>query len=90
MSDVIHKTHIDFGEKGVRAAAVTVIMLEMTGAMAKEVVPPMIINLDRPFMYVIRDRRNGEIWFVGTMYKPNAWENDKGVYRDAYRAGLHY
>lgn len=90
VSDVIHKTHIDFGEKGVRAAAVTVIMTREGAVMAKEVVPPMIIDLDRPFMYVIRDRRNGEIWFVGTMYEPNAWENDEGVYRDAYRAGLHY
>ena len=90
VSNVIHKTHIDFGEKGVRAAAVTVVMTIDGVAMVEKVVPPIVIDLDRPFMYVIRDRQNGEIWFVGTMYEPNAWENDEGVYRDAYRAGLYH
>ena len=90
VSNVIHKAHIDFGEKGVRAAAVTVVMTIDGAAMVEKVVPPIVIDLDRPFMYVIRDRRNGEIWFVGTMYKPNTWEKDEGVYRDAYRAGLYH
>ena len=28
------------------------------------------LTFDKPFMYLIRDKETGEIWFVGTVYEP--------------------
>ena len=66
-------------EKGVKAAATTVIYLE-DGAMIGEVKKPVNIKIDKPFMYVIRDKKTNEIWFVGAVYEPNSWDNDKASY----------
>lgn len=76
----LHKANIDFTEKGVKAAAVTVIYMTDTVALADEK-KPIEIRIDKPFMYLIRDKRTGEIWFVGTVYEPNSWENDKADYQ---------
>lgn len=80
VSEALHKADIDFSEKGVKAAAVTVIMM-MDGAMIEDPTKPEEIRIDRPFMYVIRDKKTREIWFVGTVYEPNAWDNDKEDYQ---------
>ena len=48
--------------------------------MAFEEERPIEININKPFMYIIRDKETNEIWFVGTVYKPNLWENDKADY----------
>jgi serpin B len=75
VSDALHKANIDFTEKGVKAAAVTVIY--MTCGVALEEDKPVEINIDKPFLYIIRDKNTGEVWFVGTVYEPNSWEEDK-------------
>ena len=28
------------------------------------------LTFDRPFMYLIRDKETGEVWFAGTVYEP--------------------
>lgn len=78
VSEALHKANIDFSEKGVKAAAATVIY--MTDGMALEEEKPIEININKPFMYIIRDKETNEIWFVGTVYQPNLWENDKADY----------
>ena len=75
VSDALHKANIDFTEKGVKAAAVTVIYI--TAGIVLEEDKPIEINIDRPFLYIIRDKNTGEIWFIGTVYEPNSWEQDK-------------
>lgn len=79
VSDALHKANIDFTEKGIKAAAVTVIY--MTDGIALVEDKPIEINIDKPFLYVIRDKNTGEIWFVGTVYEPNSWEDDKADYQ---------
>lgn len=69
-----HKADIDFSEKGIKAAAVTVFGT-MDNAMAiKE--EPKVININKPFLFIIRDKNTNENWFTGTVYEPNLWEND--------------
>ena len=80
VSDALHKANIDFSEKGIKAAAVTVIYMTYGKALADEN-KPIEIKIDKPFMYLIRDKKTGEIWFVGTVYEPNSWENDKADYQ---------
>lgn len=79
VSDALHKANIDFSERGVKAAAVTVLAVMDTMAMIYEN-KPIEIKIDKPFMYFIKDKSTGEIWFVGTVYEPNSWENDKSDY----------
>ena len=42
---------------------------------------PEEIKIDKPFLYFIRDKQTNEIWFVGTVYEPNSWEQDVEEYR---------
>ena len=80
ISDALHKANIEFSEEGVKAAAVTVFgMMDVTSiGVEKEI--PIEINIDNPFVFLIRDKNTNEIWFVGTVYEPNYWEEDKGDY----------
>ena len=80
VSDALHKANIEFSEEGVKAAAVTVFgMMDVTSiGVEKEI--PIEINIDNPFVFLIRDKNTNEIWFVGTVYEPNYWEEDKGDY----------
>ena len=35
---------------------------------------PIEINFNRPFLYIIKNNKNNEMVFVGTVYEPNEWE----------------
>lgn len=80
VGDVLHKADIEFSEEGVKAAAVTVIMM-LDGMVMADEERPIDIIFDNPFAYVIRDKNSGEIWFVGTVYEPNSWEEDREDYQ---------
>lgn len=77
----LHKANIDFTEKGAKASAVTVISMTDEAIELVNKNKPIEIKIDKPFMYLIRDKKTSEIWFVGTVYKPNSWENDKTNYQ---------
>jgi len=79
VSEVLHKADIEFTEKGVKAAAVTVFSMMDSAFMPREAKPVDII-IDKPFMFIIRDKKSKNIWFTGTVYEPNAWEDDKNNY----------
>ena len=81
VSDAIHKANIDFSEDGIKAAAVTAFTMKVTSALDHIVPQPVIINIDHPFLFLIRDKENGSIWFIGTVYKPNLWADDMSNYR---------
>ncbi len=72
VGDAKHKAKIEFSEKGVKAAAATVIMMR-DSAMAVED-KPLYIDIDKPFMFVIKDKQTNDIWFVGAVYEPEAAE----------------
>lgn len=78
VSDALHKANIEFTEKGIKAAASTVIVMTENALAIGEV--PKQIKFDKPFLYIIRDKQNGEIFFIGSLYEPNLWENDKPQY----------
>lgn len=82
VSDALHKANIDFTEEGIKAAAVTVFMMKDTAMVIDDKNKPIEIYIDKPFMYIIRDKKANEIWFVGTVYTPNSWETDKAEYQE--------
>jgi len=67
IDDVIHKAFVEVNEKGTEAAAVTVVIIRETSIGLTPVV-----NLNRPFLFVIRDNKTNSILFMGKMMKPNA------------------
>ena len=76
--DMIHKTNIDFSEKGLKAASATVIVL-LEGAFmdTREV---LTIDINKPFLFVIRNKDNNDILFMGTVYEPLLWSEDSKNY----------
>ena len=71
-----HKANIEFSNDGIKAAAAT----EVGGSGAGDCmfdylyeVPVVEIDLtfNNPYLYIIRDKKSGEVWFVGTVYEPS-------------------
>ncbi len=83
VSDAIHKANIDFSEKGVKAAAVTTFVMNRATAIMEEP-QPVRISINRPFVFLIRDAKNGAIWFTGAVYQPNLWEDDAESYAPSH------
>lgn len=73
-----HKANIDFSNEGIKAAAATEF-----GGMGNDTdgfeylydVPVEIIDLtfDKPYMFLIRDKETGEVWFTGNVYEPTEY-----------------
>ena len=66
ISRVIHQTFIDVNEKGTEAAAVTVVEIRETSVPEE----PPLLKLDRPFLYVIREKTSNAIVFMGKVGRP--------------------
>ena len=73
----VHKANIEFSNDGIKAAAATA--FGGSGAVGCYIdfdheyeVPIEEIDLtfDKPYMYIIRDKATGEVWFTGTVYDP--------------------
>lgn len=69
----VHVANIDFSNNGITAAAVT----GMSGRGAAQggfdyiwdvPVKKIDMTFDKPFMYLIRNKRTGEVWFMGAVY----------------------
>ena len=81
VSDAIHKANIDFSEDGIKAAAITVFKMDVAAAAEERVPKPVIIDIDHPFLFLIRDKADGTVWFTGTVYEPNLWSDDQALYQ---------
>jgi len=81
VSEALHKADIEFTEEGIKAAAVTVFGMKATSAHNPIIPKPLYITFDKPFMFIIRDKKTQDIWFTGTVYEPNKWEDDKEEYK---------
>lgn len=79
VGDALHKADIEFSEDGVKAAAVTAFMM-LDNAMIMEKTNPVEVIIDKPFMFVIRDKETDEVWFTGSVYKPVLWDDVKEEY----------
>ena len=63
ISQVLHRTFVEVTEEGTEAAAVTVVDIRETS-----VSPSM--QLDSPFLFVIRDHHSGTLMFMGMIINP--------------------
>ena len=75
IGDATHKATIEFSNDGIKAAAATAM-----GGMGAAGCPfdfeyevpveKIDITFDKPYLYIIRDKATGEVWFTGTVYEP--------------------
>jgi serpin B len=69
ISRVLHQSFIENNEKGTEAAAATIIEIGYTSVGPTE---PHIIDLNRPFVYIIREVTTNTVLFMGTVNDPLA------------------
>jgi len=65
ISDVDHKTFVEVNEEGTEAAAVTSVTIGVTSILDN------VIRLDRPFIFVIREKNSNCILFIGKLEDPS-------------------
>ena len=75
INPAIHKANIEFSNDGIKAAAVTAMggMGSSSGGfnyLFEVPVEEIDLTFDKPYMYIIRDKATGEVWFAGTVYNP--------------------
>ena len=71
ISDVLHKTYIDVNERGTEAAAVTVVIM-FTTVVGEGHTGPYFVNVDYPFIFLIKENHDNTIMFMGAVVDPNA------------------
>jgi serpin B len=67
ISDVIHKAFVTVDEEGTEAAAATAVIVDVTSARISE----LSLTIDRPFIFIIRDKPSGQILFIGRVLDPS-------------------
>lgn len=69
IGNVLHKVYLSVDETGSEAAAATAI--EMQATSVREQKPPLIFQIDHPFLYCIFEKTTGMILFMGRVTDPN-------------------
>jgi serpin B len=65
IGDIVHKAFIAVDEKGTEAAAATAVLIDITS-----VLDPVVFTVNRPFIFMIRDKQTGTILFIGRILNP--------------------
>jgi serpin B len=64
IADVLHKAFVGVDESGTEAAAATAVIMSGNG------MPDKTLDVDRPFVFLIRDTSTGSLLFVGQVVDP--------------------
>lgn len=65
---VMHKAFVDVKEEGTEAAAATAVVVGVR--MSPVVESPVVVKVDRPFLFMIRDRASSQVLFMGHVVNP--------------------
>ena len=66
IDDVYHKAFVSVDEEGTEAAAATAVVMQLSAMPAE----PVVVNVDRPFVFLIRDVATGAVLFLGHVVNP--------------------
>jgi serine protease inhibitor len=88
IADAKHKTNIEFTQDGIKAAAATT----LTGAGGgspynyyfKVPVKEIDLTFNKPYMFIIYDKENKDVWFIGSVYEPLRYDEDTTVASDDF------
>ena len=79
-----HRANIEFSQDGIKAAATTMVGGRGGGEwydyFFEIPVEEIDITFDKPYMFLIRDKKTSETWFVGTVYEPMNIEEETSSY----------
>jgi serpin B len=70
LSNVFHKTFIAVDEKGTEAAAASAATMMLATGLARPKPPPVVVRVDRPFLYAIQHVPSGACLFLGRVTDP--------------------
>ncbi len=75
ISNAKHKANIEFSNEGIKAAAATSVGGAGGGMCGFDykfdvLVEKIDLTFANPYMFIIRDKDTGEVWFTGTVYEP--------------------
>jgi serpin B len=68
ISAVVHKAFVEVNEEGTEAAAATGVVMTLKAARIPE--EPALFRADHPFVFMVCDKRDGSILFLGRMTNP--------------------
>lgn len=68
INEVTHQAFIETNEEGTEAAAATVVEIGLTSAGDQ----PLVLKLDHPFIYLIRETTTGSVIFMGIVADPSS------------------
>jgi len=66
ISDILHKAYVSVDEAGTEAAAASAVIMGVTAMPSSTV----ILSIDRPFIFLVRDVPTGTILFIGRVMNP--------------------
>jgi serpin B len=70
ISEVFHRTFLELDEKGTEAAAATAVtMVRVTSAVKEK---PVVVQVDRPFLFAIQHRPTGACLWLGRILDPRS------------------
>ena len=67
ISGVAHKAFVSVDEAGTEAAAATAVVMRLTSMPPEQ--EPLELRIDRPFLFLIRDRETGTVLFIGRVLR---------------------
>ncbi|MEN3010607.1 MAG: serpin family protein [Candidatus Bipolaricaulaceae bacterium] len=70
IDNVIHEAFVAVDEGGTEAAAATAVVVKLTGMPGSPAV--VVMKVDRPFLFLIREKESGLILFLGRVTHPTA------------------
>lgn len=78
ITDARHKANIEFSNDGIKAAAATALGgAGNTGGgfdyLFNVPIEQIDLTFDKPYLFIIRDKDTGEVWFTGTVYEPSEY-----------------
>ena len=80
INKISHKSNIEFTQDGIKAATITYAGGKGAGEIFNyyfEVpVEEIDLTFDKPYMFIIRDKKTQEVWFTGTVYNPLLYKED--------------
>ncbi len=80
INKISHKSNIEFTQDGIKAAAITYAGGKGAGETFNyyfEVpVEEIDLTFNKPYMFIIRDKKTQEVWFTGTVYNPLLYKED--------------
>jgi len=65
ISNVLHKAFVDVSEEGTEATASTAVIMKLTSAPPTQ--KPIVFRADHPFVFIIFDKENEQILFIGRL-----------------------